>query len=217
VIIDSCHSGGISRTDEMGARTVPSTSLLPEDLDKDIWMWSLPRTTIPAAFLDPTMSSHVLLAACRSDEVAFEDLSAGNRVRGAFTRNLLNILYRERDLTRITYSALIDMLPPLERQHPQCNGKNRGRALFGEAVADKTFIKLLSHGGKYRAEAGEIHGVVKGTLFSIHAFGDITSTSSEIGILEADTVSHFSCTLRWRSENEDFDIPPGARATVLKW
>jgi hypothetical protein len=121
----------------MDARAVKSTSLLPPDLDKDIWTWNLPRTAIPAGFLGQTMSSHVFLAACRHDEVAFEDPSAGNRVRGAFTRNLLNILYRERDLTRITYSALIDMLPLLKHQHPQCNGKNRSRTLFGEAIGDQ--------------------------------------------------------------------------------
>jgi hypothetical protein len=137
-------------------------------------------------------------------------------VRGAFTRCLVDLLNREKDLTRITYSALIENLPSLENQHPQCSGKNRGRALFGGIADRPRLLELFSHHGTYLTKAGNIQGVVSGTPFAIHSLGNITSLSSEIGILEADCVSPHSCTLRWRS-GEKFVIPPGARALMLNW
>jgi hypothetical protein len=174
------------------------------------------ESDVPVGFLDMTISSHVLLAACRHNEVALENTSMGSMVRGAFTRCLVDLLDREEDLTRMSYSALIENLPSLENQHPQCSGKNRGRGLFGGVVNHPRLLKLSNHRGTYSTEAGSIQGVVPGTPFAIHALGNIASLNSEIGILEADCVSTHSCTLRWRS-GEKFAIPPGAGALMLHW
>jgi len=60
------------------AREVDGASPLPEELDKNIWAWGLPPTAepnVPIGFLDMTMWSHVLLAACRHNEVAHENPS----------------------------------------------------------------------------------------------------------------------------------------------
>ena len=201
------------------ARQADEGSPLPDALDEKIWAWGLPpaaESDIPIGFLDMMMSSHVLLAACQHNEVALENTSMESMVRGAFTRCLVDLLNREKDLTRITYSALIENLPPLENQHPQCSGKNRGRALFGGVANRPVLLKLSNHRGTYRTEAGSIQGVVPGTPFAIHALGNIASLNSEIGILEADCVSVRSCTLRWQNR-EKFVIPPGARALMLNW
>jgi hypothetical protein len=219
VIFDSCHSGGISRTD-MVARTVESTSVLPEDLDRAIWVRGLPQTPaidIPTGFLDKTMSSHVLLAACRPNQIAFENSSVGDIVRGAFTRSLVKLLY-EADLTQVTYSEVPALLPELPLQHPQCEGVNKARVLFNGAVhARQMTFKLYIEGGEYRADAGDIHGVVNGTLFAVHALGNVTSIDSETGILQADFVFTHTCTLRRRREDVEFDILAGARGSVLNW
>jgi hypothetical protein len=139
-------------------------------------------------------------------------------VRGAFTRDLVDLLNREKDLTRITYSALIEKLPSSDNQHPQCSGKNRGRALFGILAHRPTLFKLCNHCGTYGTEAGNIHGVAQGTPFAIHTFDDITSVNSEIDILKTDYVFSLWYTLRRRSgEDSEFDIPPGARALMLNW
>jgi hypothetical protein len=202
------------------AREVGGASPLPEELDKDIWSWGLPpaaESKVHIGFLDVTMSSHVLLAACRHNEVALENASTKSMVRGAFTHSLVNLLDEEKDLTRIAYSALIDRLPPLENQHPQCNGKNKARALFGGVANHPKLFKLSNHCGTYRTEAGDILGVVQGTPFAIHAPGGITSLSSEIGILEADAVFPHWCTLRRRSTDMEFTIPPGASALMPPW
>lgn len=218
MILDSCHSGGSTRSLKV-ARRAENASPLPEELDKAIWMWGLPpivAPNLPTGFLDKTMSSHILLAACRHDEKAYEDPMA-EVIRGAFTHCLVGLLYQE-DLTRITYSELFDLLPRLELQHPQCHGKNRGRTLFnGASGARPTTFGLSAHGDAYRTNVGSIHGVIKGTVFAIHTQGTIASDETELGILEADYVDAFTCILRRRSGDKYFTIPSGARALVLNW
>jgi hypothetical protein len=68
----------------------------------------------PIGFLDMMISSHVFLAACGHNELALESKSMESMVHGAFTRCLVDLLSREKDLTRITYSALIEQLPSWE-------------------------------------------------------------------------------------------------------
>ena len=107
--------------------SVVSTLLLPEHLDKDIWTWGLSRAAtiaVPTGIMYRTMASHVLLAACRQDELAWEISSTDQITRGAFTACLVKQLYQE-DLSSITYSTLLDLLPALEQQHPQCEGVNK--------------------------------------------------------------------------------------------
>jgi hypothetical protein len=157
----------------------------------------------------------VLLAACQKDEQTFdfEDPST-KMISTTFTRHFIRLLYQV-DTTRITYSALLDLLPPLDHQHPLCAGKYKNRVLFSAVVGAPAPIKLHCRDGKYYMKAGEMYGVAKGTLLAIHARGN---TSSEIGILKADTVSSHWSTLRRQSEDTmEFDIPPGATASVLNW
>lgn len=201
----------------MVARTIPNTSSLPEDLDKDIWMRGLPLTTT-GGFLDQTMWPHVLLAACGKNEQALEGKSTEEMVRGVFTHATVKLLDDELDMTKLTYSSFMNHLPPLGRQHPQCSGKNRGRALFGGLVGHPMTFGLSRHGEKYRAEAGEIHGVVEGTLFAIHTLARGTAINSESSIFEAVSVFAHSCTLRRRSvDDKELEIPTGARVSVLSW
>lgn len=200
------------------ARSVSNTTPLPEDIDQDIWTWGLSGLEVSTGFLDNTMSSHVLLAACGRDEFALENLSDDNVVHGAFTRVLVQLLDQEKDLTKITNSALISLLPPLEHQHPQCSGKNRGRILFkGLTGTHPTTFRLYSQNGIWFAEAGGVHGVVEGTLFAIYACRNAMPIDPEIGMLEADAVFAQSCALRWQRGDAVFQIPSGARASVWDW
>jgi hypothetical protein len=56
------------------ACTVLNTWPLPNDLDENIWMQGMLSTTA-GGFLDQTMWSHVLLAACGENELALEGTS----------------------------------------------------------------------------------------------------------------------------------------------
>ena len=117
-------------------RSVLSDSRLPEDLDKDIWEWSPTRAEKPGVrtdFFNKNMSSHVLLAACREDELAWERSFGDNTPRGAFTHCLITQMYKE-DLYQLTYSTLLNRLPLLKNQHPICEGMNKNRILFNGAA-----------------------------------------------------------------------------------
>jgi hypothetical protein len=179
----------------------------------------------PASSLDDPESSldqptsHILIAACRTGETAveFEDPSRKNSVHGAFTRCVVDLLYQQ-DLTQMTYSALLDQLPPLEHQHPQCVGKNKHRVLFNNTVLTSTYqatFRISFSRGRYLTDAGAIHGVVQGTLFAIHAPDNDPSIDPAIGIVEADRVFTHQCTLGRRREDVQFDIPAGAQVSVM--
>jgi hypothetical protein len=74
------------------------------------------------------MGSHVLLSACRQEELAYETAKAGE-VRGAFSGALVQKL-NELPLERLTYTQLIKALPKLQNQTPQCEGKHSARFVF---------------------------------------------------------------------------------------
>jgi hypothetical protein len=219
VIFDSCHSGGIARNGRV-ARSVKNISLFPEDLDKNIWAWNTPRTAtavVPTGSMYEMMASHVLLAACRQGEVAWECLWTNNMYHGAFTASLIKTLC-EHNLSNITYSTLLDLLPALEHQYPQCEGKHKARTLFNGAVgAHQTTYSISMDGAIYRANAGQIHGVVKGTPFAIYAHMNVMPSDPMLGILEADSIVADSCTLRLRSGDVMFNIPAGSRALMPNW
>jgi hypothetical protein len=114
-----------------------SAAPFPVELDHDIWRQansSLPpkatRLVIPSRFLYPTMASHVLLAACRQEELAFETVSAKNEPCGAFSNSLMEAL-QSCIIGETTYSDLIIRTQrTLRKQHPQCEGINKDRFLF---------------------------------------------------------------------------------------
>ena len=81
-----------------------------------------------------SMSSHVLLAACKHEEPAYEATSTKGEACGAFTNALITTLYSA-PLDRITYAEFIDYLPALPRQQtPQLGGINTNRVLFDAMV-----------------------------------------------------------------------------------
>ncbi|KIM75324.1 hypothetical protein PILCRDRAFT_13733 [Piloderma croceum F 1598] len=150
--------------------------------------------------------------------LALKSTSMEEIVCGVFTQALVTFLDRELDTTNLTYSSLLNRLPPLERQHPQCSSKNRTCALFGGLVGHPVTFGLSYHDGKYRAEAGKIHGVVKGTLFAIHTLANDTATNLESLVFEAVLIFPHSCILRQRSIDViKFEIPTGARVSVSSW
>jgi hypothetical protein len=194
----------------------PSPPLPPPDnLDQDIWMWGLSSRTayavVPTGFLYKAMSSHVLLAACRQEEGALEAASANSKPCGAFTSSLIDTL-RNCNISAVTYSRLLELLPPLPGQHPQCEGTNKDRFLFNSSVAEdrsKTF-RVFKHQGDYKVEAGSIHGVIVGTEFAIQSH-------TEDIILVTVVVDAFQSTVKSKRENTLFDIPDGTRSVVSNW
>ena len=164
------------------------------------------------------MASHVLLAACCQHQYAHEATTADGIPCGFFTDNLLRQL-RLVDLERVTYADLLNQLPELINQKPQCEGENKTRFLFDgkmSAVDPKTF-KLTEAGGHIKVCAGSIQGVVVGTEFKVHGLDSTPSSPVILGTLVALSVGLDSSKLKQCPEADKFDIPQGARAVVSDW
>lgn len=109
----------------------------------------------------PDSRTHILLAACRQDEQAWESDEGGS---GLFTSALLSAL-RSCDLPRLSYVSLMAEIGKLHYQTPQCEGKHRDRIIFdGKALGiDKKLVSVRRHGQfGLRVEAG-----VSATVFLI--------------------------------------------------
>ncbi|KAK7038276.1 caspase domain-containing protein, partial [Favolaschia claudopus] len=203
VILDCCHSAS-------GTRTVTDPSILPlprfvetslpipENLDEDIVSDFGGRHSgvmLPTGTSHNFMDSHVLLAACRKEQRARECLAATGEVCGFFTNGLIKQLRRVGP-NQITYTDLIDLLPTLPDQNPQCEGGMKGRYLFGvEGPARELRTYTLTvKDGAMTVNAGSIHGVVIGTQFTIKADDSEEASHGRI-ILIAESVNMDSSVL----------------------
>ncbi|PCH38915.1 hypothetical protein WOLCODRAFT_128800 [Wolfiporia cocos MD-104 SS10] len=226
VIMDTCHSTTALRG--VGtARHIPlnvSPSPLPFELDKEIWMWGLSSRTatamVPTRFLYKPMSSHVILAACRSEEVAVE-LNTGDEPRGAFTSALLDTL-RDCPLGHVTYTRLMALLPRLSFQHPQCEGINKDRVLFNACVVQDwaDSFKVEQDDAGFVVEAGSIHGVIHGTEFLVKPPPQVSRQNPDQVVevrLVAIRVFALRCTATPVLEDRDVHIAAGSRATISNW
>ena len=173
------------------------------------------------------MSSHVLLAACREEEQAHEDPEA-SPPSGVFSTALLQCL-KALPLESVTYWALFDQLnarlfkdhPDLRLvQNPQCEGENRNRVLFdgkSDRHGKRGFKLIVNNEGKFKVDAGRMHGVDLGTEFSIQdAVGD-TSPRINHRILVAQEVWAGTTILGRRPGDSEFAVLTGARAFISRF
>ncbi|KAG8837877.1 hypothetical protein FRC18_007460 [Serendipita sp. 400] len=191
VIFDCCHSGSLTRDAKRAnlVRGVKQEIVVPNDLDKDI-LGSIKdissgtrSTTSDSKFLKAGLNSHVLLAACGSQETAKED-SAGTR--GIFTKALLDVLVTV-GAEKLTYADLIERLPSLHEQNPQCEGHNRTRILFDSKAPSRRrpLYAVREKDGKYILEAGAAHGITKGATFDVYKNRDCIESEAPLGALTA--------------------------------
>ncbi|KAK0234519.1 caspase domain-containing protein [Armillaria nabsnona] len=128
VILDCCHSGSGTRTDDddptfaVRGIDLPETYTVAQDLLHDIA--DARASVVAKGFEKSGLLSHVLLSACRAEQTAMEE----NR-RGVFTSALLGLL-REMGVDKLTYRDVITNLPDLHAQNPQCEGVHQSRYLF---------------------------------------------------------------------------------------
>ena len=98
----------------MARRTIHDRNV-PSDLDQGIWgvfessKGSKRGIEVHSGFVRKSLRSHVLLAACHSQELAYE---CGGR--GVFTVALLKTLV-DIGIDKLTYATLFDQMPPLSR------------------------------------------------------------------------------------------------------
>ena len=162
------------------------------------------------------MKSHVLLAACQHDELAYEaPLSRGGHHVGAFTTLLLDLLRQpERNLTETTYVGLFHTLqrpeykPRLQKQTPYIEGHNKSRILFSIKDLGRQLLVSLNDDGTFSVAAGTIHGVDIETEFAIIS-GDECFRS-----LKPFQVFPLRCSF---SKLDGVNLRDDSRAEVTKW
>ncbi|KAG8715601.1 hypothetical protein FRC11_002488 [Ceratobasidium sp. 423] len=246
VILDSCHSGSgtrgevISRNshdlkapaipDELDAQLRKSMSAAyPSELKQDIT-----SKETSGKLMAPSLETHILLAACREDELAqevpnFGTESGGSQCGGVFTTALLKEL-RRCDLETTSYTTLIRNLlaahqeqryKTSERVGPQtfqCEGRNQDRLLFSvQYSTSKGKIALIPTSDKsvYRVRVGSAQGIVPGTEFRV--FWEKMNPTAPPVILVAKNVGSVISQLHGPNPNKPPEIPKDAYATITKY
>ncbi|KAI0030581.1 caspase domain-containing protein [Vararia minispora EC-137] len=166
-------------------------------------------------FLNASMRSHVLLAACGENQSAFEKHGSG-----LFTTALL-MHFKTRGIGSHTYAEIIVALGGLAkgRQTPQCEGAHRHtRRLFNSRVHFRGHpprsIRFSSADDAYIiSNAGQVHGVMPGTEFAVYASPASLMNPEPLCYLVVDEVGVTSSTLRPRIS--DSTRPPLLPSTAV--
>ncbi|KAJ7286518.1 caspase domain-containing protein [Mycena rebaudengoi] len=220
VILDCCHSGGLTRSASSqilpNSRYTETVLPIPPNLDRTLWAPRQGQVDLPAGICHKFMESHVLLAACRQRQQAREGLSAAGVPCGFFTDSLIKQL-RAVGPNRITYSDLVELLPTLPDQTPQCEGTNKDRFIFDAASPPqdpKRFALTLDDNGDFVVRTGSIHGVVVGTQFVV-----VGNTPDEEAscVFVAESVGLDSSILIPLAPKADLVFPPETQVTVSDW
>ncbi|KAF7336534.1 Protein TIC 214 [Mycena sanguinolenta] len=219
VILDSCHSGGMNRTGTEGTVRNARTTAPPIPLELDNHLWAgRTNTAQDYSIWAPTARSHILLAACRAGELAFETEDNG-KIRGRFTKALIAELHKAR-LENTTYVELLDRLPQLSAmQTPTCTGAGKSRLLFSGnyPMAGRRSLPLVGHAQDgqetWRVQIGTVEGVLNGTEFSVIAEDD----SRTLCTLLAESVEIRQTILVRKDRNDKQEVPEGARVVVTDW
>ncbi|KAF8607092.1 hypothetical protein BDV93DRAFT_519995 [Ceratobasidium sp. AG-I] len=252
LLLDCCHSGGASRDSEAEVNHDNPLSdseelLVDQDalfkLDGDLWSKQLENSasidvdessrvasTHPSSFRYHGVTSHVLIAACREDEVALEYTAPRDPApRGVFTEALINAL---RDslagniLWSLTHKSLFERIKEgildiyednprvfRQRQTPQCEGFYRDRYVFAtpayphqqHAVAPLTF----DHGA-YELPVGILAGVYSRAKFEIYDYSS-RGERRRIGVLDVIDVNENTTKLK---APKDLGLSPSAYAVM---
>ncbi|KAJ7772893.1 caspase domain-containing protein [Mycena maculata] len=221
VILDCCHSGGATRGSAPSILPVPrfvETDLpIPENLDQTLWGGRSGHVDLPPGISHKFMHSHVLLAACRQQQRARECISAAGKPCGFFTDALIKEL-RGIGPNRVTYADLLELLPTLPDQHPQCEGAHKDRFIFdiGSPRHDpKTCALVLKEDGTLEVDIGTLHGVVVGTQFIPES--DTRRKKEPDRVLVAVSVNLDSSILIPIVPMKDSAFPEGTRLVVSDW
>ncbi|KAG8848339.1 hypothetical protein FRC20_002551, partial [Serendipita sp. 405] len=227
VIFDCCHSGsgtrdasldvtGGARQSDRSVRGFKLKVEIPPTLDGEKWGSGHEErgSSIPAGFCHSRLRSHVMLAACSSKETAKEEA-----MKGRFTTALLEVLSAV-GADRLTYTGLIQRIPILPEQNPQCEGFNQDRILFNSKVPsqNRQLFRVQMEDNRFVLRAGSAHGVTPGAVFSVYKDRDsaITDPGAEhsIGSLTASDPDAFSTTMIVTSGTPIFTI--GEEAFALQ-
>ncbi|KAH6901438.1 hypothetical protein BKA70DRAFT_1197075 [Coprinopsis sp. MPI-PUGE-AT-0042] len=193
VILDCCYSGtGTANIGTLVRCAPPSKMPLPASIDEDLFSG---EAVLPI-FRHHSIETHILLAACKPEEVAYEFQG-----KGQFTAALLSAL-RSLDVSSTTYLELISRLKVLPYQNPQCEGKV-DRLLFSNDLRSMKgyFTATLELKSQLQVEAGTIHGITADAVFDIWT-GLPAISGPPLYTCNATKVTALRTTLNWRGDLE---------------
>ena len=200
VILDSCHSGGATRGDDVAIRGPGETDTAPRDKESLVapreelvknWQ-ALTEGTAASSTMGrwlPQPRDYVLLAACRPSELAYEYAVSGKQRHGALTYWMIDTLTSSP--SGLTYKTLHDRIgakiqSKFPQQMPMLLGES-DRFVFGVErgslqyavnvleVIEEEVTEVDSESKKVpkqvRLDAGMANGLSPGARFAIYAFG----------------------------------------------
>ncbi|KAL0567959.1 hypothetical protein V5O48_014039 [Marasmius crinis-equi] len=196
MIFDCCNSGSGTRENQpiglsIRGLELPSTYTIPPDILEQDRMF---ERSLGSSDSETTgYSSHILLAACKSDQTAKE-----NEDGGAFTSRLIALL-RQQGLNRpsnVNVILQIEM-PEFYNQNPQCEGMHKTRVLFDTKIASHRGYCVRAS-NTYPADlilsAGEAHGIMIDAEFAVYSDHEMTQFLGDMKAAEA--ANPFSMVLR---------------------
>ena len=197
-------------------RWTPVTKAHAKDLLRGLWPSAREHPELSHfGFLDPSPTTHVVMSACPPGSIAVEGKDGGR-----FTSALLNSL-SHLTLHRTTYDDLIADVNRhmiIEGQQAVCVGKNRNSVFFNDVpfIVDPQFVSVSSERSRdLRIDAGEIHGVVEGSEFSLHEHNYRCSKNPSFA-----TVVVYEIHPTWSMAQlkvDDCKIPRTCWAHIVRW
>ena len=181
VIVDACHSGGISRgDDEESSRGTPPDRRPIEELPKSEVGPLPPHAAASESGWGPTVERYVLIAGCRDEErsmeVAASPEAGRDKPHGALTWYLTkNLLEAEsgttyKDVFEMTTAQVTREKPG---QHPQMEG-HVDRMIFGITDLPTSSYRLVTsrnERGEVTLRGGAAHGVTVGSRYAVYPAG----------------------------------------------
>ncbi|WP_254173984.1 caspase family protein [Planktothrix pseudagardhii] len=238
VILDSCHSGGATRGDDIAIRSPGEIDIASRSAESVVGTreqlihnWRMLTETTPTGTTTgrwfPQHRDYVLLAACRPSESAYEYAVSGKERHGALTYWLIDTLTSAP--SSLTYKTLHDRVSAkiqskFPSQMPMLSGES-DRFVFGVergslqyAVNVLEVVEENSEPKQVRLDAGMVNGLSAGARFAIYPYGvtDFTQKKEQLAIVEIATVGASDA---WANVVEvllsDKKIDQGSQAVML--
>jgi hypothetical protein len=227
VVLDCCHSASVDRGN--GERRVEIPEV--QELSSEAPSGGLAKD---ASGMASAAAAHMLVAACRADESAYEARPDETwPQQGAFSRALAQLLEEvDKPLQELRWwdisVALIDRLKSLATdtanrpQNPLIVGHG-GRRVFGGPWARRDLGFALSQSGEsFRIGAGTLTGLSEGAEVAVYGaepdrfplLNSAQDHAARIGLLRVDEAKTSSCTAV--SVNGSFKLPQGARGRLVR-
>jgi Caspase domain len=212
LIMDSCHSGEVTRGDDVAIRGPVETDTAPRDSESLVasrqelienWQALTDGVSITPGRWLPQSRDYVLLAACRPSESAYEYAVSGKERHGALTYWTIDTLTSSP--SGLTYKTLHDRVSAkIQSKFPQMPmlvgesdrfvfGVDRGSLQYAVNVLEVVEEEVTEADSEpqkvpkqIRLDAGMANGLSPGARFAIYPFGttDFTQKNKQLAIVE---------------------------------